>query len=75
MEWWERWKEEKEKGRAWQTSANSRLVTLKMLWASEPLVIDYVCVCVCACELMGEGETECAQADRLRNLPLNHCTV
>lgn len=39
--------EEAVKGRGWETSTNSRLVTLKMLLASTLLVIACVCVRVC----------------------------
>lgn len=38
--------EEAVEGRGWETSTNSRLVTLKMLLASTLLVIACVCVCV-----------------------------
>lgn len=40
--------EEAVEGRGWETSTNSRLVTLKMLLASTLLVI----ACVCAFEFM-----------------------
>lgn len=42
--------EEAVEGRAWETSTNSRLVTLKMLLASTLLVI--ACVCACVFEFM-----------------------
>lgn len=47
---------EEEEGRAWETSANSKLVTLKMLWAIASAVTVYECVC--AIEYMSKSGTE-----------------
>lgn len=47
-------REEGGRGRAWETSTNSRLVTPKMLWAREPPAALFVCTRVR--EFMSEGE-------------------